>query len=61
VDIGFDGKPLVAKMLERGVLANCTAETVIRFLPPLNIPREDLDTVIDVFLDLLGDEEAARN
>ena len=37
---------LVAKALERGVLINCTANTVIRLVPPLVIPRADLDVVI---------------
>ncbi len=55
VELDFEGKDLVNKMLERGVLANCTANTVIRFLPPLNISREDLDTVIDTFLNLTGE------
>ena len=59
VELAFPGKPIVGAMLERGVLSNCTAETVMRFVPPLVISREDLDTVVDVFLACL-DEEAAR-
>ena len=55
VELDFPGKEIVNQMLKRGVLANCTAETVIRFLPPLIISRQDLDTVVDVFISSLDD------
>jgi len=44
----FETKPLVAKMLEKGVLANATAGNVLRLVPPLNIPIADLKRVIEV-------------
>lgn len=55
LDIGCKG--IVAEMMERGVLANCTQESVVRFLPPLIISRDDLKQVIEVFLDVLGEAE----
>jgi len=57
VELSFPGKALVEEMMNRGVLANCTAETVIRFLPALNIPEEDLDRAVDVFLETLAEAE----
>ncbi|MBS1261932.1 MAG: Acetylornithine aminotransferase [Calditrichaeota bacterium] len=60
VELAFEGKQLVLDLLERGVLANCTQDTVIRFLPPLVISREDLDRALDVFLDVLGKAEAEQ-
>lgn len=48
VDFTFDTKPLVQKMLEKGVLANATAGTVLRLVPPLNISFGDLEKVMDV-------------
>jgi len=39
---------LVNMARERGVLLNCTADTVLRFLPPLVITESDLDRVMAV-------------
>lgn len=48
IEFEFETKPLVRKMLEKGVLANATAGTVLRLLPSLNISYEDLDKVLNV-------------
>ena len=48
VEFNFETKPLVQKMLEKGVLANATAGNVLRLVPPLNISYEDLEKVVDV-------------
>jgi N-dimethylarginine dimethylaminohydrolase len=42
-------------MAERGVLTKDTHETVIRFAPPLTIPREALDWGIDIFAAVLAE------
>jgi len=39
---------LVDLARERGVLLNCTADTVLRFLPPLVITEEEIDCVLAV-------------
>ncbi len=59
VELKDQGKKVVEMMFERGVLANCTAGNVVRFLPPLNIPEEDLKKGLEVFLDCL--EEVSEN
>lgn len=46
VEFEFETKPLVMDLLENGVIANATAGNVLRFVPPLNISREDLTTVV---------------
>ncbi|GAB3005038.1 acetylornithine transaminase [Cyclobacterium sediminis] len=38
--------PLVKALLDDGIIVNGTAESVIRLVPPLNIPDEDVDTVL---------------
>mgnify|MGYP000594414672 CR=1 FL=1 len=43
IDLNFAGKEVAGKCLERGLLINCTAETFIRFLPPLTVTREEID------------------
>ena len=47
VQFDFETKPLVMDMLEHGVIANATADTVLRLVPPLIITREQIDTVLD--------------
>lgn len=44
----FETKPVVLKMLEHRVIANATAERVLRFVPPLIISNNELKHVVDV-------------
>ena len=55
VAFDFETKPLVQKMMEKGVLANATAGNVLRLLPPLNIDYDDLEKVIEVLKDSLDE------
>ncbi|TVM17363.1 aspartate aminotransferase family protein [Oceanidesulfovibrio indonesiensis] len=41
-------------LLAHGFVANCTQERVLRFLPPLILPREDIDATIDALRDILS-------
>jgi len=50
IELTIESKPVVATMLEHKVLANATAGNVVRLVPPLNIPRKDLETVFEVLL-----------
>lgn len=51
--LSVDGAPIVKECMERGVLINCTAGTVLRFVPPLNITTDDIDRVVDVLHDVM--------
>jgi len=44
---------VVERALERGVLVNCTAERVVRLVPPLVVSKEQLDRVISVLCEIL--------
>lgn len=48
IEFSFETKPLVQKMLDNGVIANATANNVLRLVPPLNIRKEELEIVISV-------------
>lgn len=48
VEFDREAKPLVGELLKRGVIANATAGNVLRLVPPLNIPREDLEQAMDI-------------
>ena len=43
VQLAVEGAPIVQKCLERGLLINCTHQTVIRLLPALTIADEQID------------------
>lgn len=49
VELNREAKPVMLKMMEHKVLGNATAEKVVRWVPPLNIPDKDLQTAVDVF------------
>lgn len=40
------GKKVVAEMLKRRILINCTSDTVLRFLPPYILEKSHVDTAI---------------
>ncbi len=48
------GAPYVTACLERGVLINCTADTVLRLLPPLVITEDEIDRALAVVEEVLG-------
>jgi acetylornithine/N-succinyldiaminopimelate aminotransferase len=47
------GAPIVAACLERGVLLNATADTVLRLLPPLVITEAEIDRALSVLEEVL--------
>jgi len=54
LDMGIPCASMVDAMREKGVLVNCTAETVLRFVPPLVISQEQIETVTDRLDEMLG-------
>lgn len=40
------GAPIVEACMEKGFLINCTQEDVLRFVPPLLISREEIDSLV---------------
>ena len=53
IELSIDGKPVVQDCLTRKVLINCTAERVLRFIPPLIISQKDIDQLLKVLSDVL--------
>lgn len=52
LELARDGNPVVAAMRERGILINCTDTTVLRFVPPLIITRDEILQTIDALRDV---------
>jgi acetylornithine aminotransferase len=49
------GAPLVLEGLKRGLILNCTQDTVLRFVPPLIITEKEIDEGIGILEGILAD------
>lgn len=58
IGVQFDkpAAPLVKALMDRGIIANATADNVLRLVPPLNIPKNDLNTALKVLRELLKND-----
>ena len=57
IDLEIDGGYVVAECMKRGLLINCTQQTVIRLLPAMNIELDQVDRGMEIFEQVL--EEVA--
>lgn len=48
MELNKKGGPLVAACLEGGLIINCTADTVLRFVPPLIVTNKEIDQAVAV-------------
>jgi len=48
VELSIPGKDIVTQAMERGLLMNCTHDTVLRFLPPYIITEDHVDEAVAV-------------
>jgi len=47
MELKIEGRPIVAKCLKLGLLINCTADKVLRFLPPLIAGKPEIDEMLE--------------
>ncbi|MDP3059101.1 MAG: aminotransferase class III-fold pyridoxal phosphate-dependent enzyme, partial [bacterium] len=55
------GAPVVAECQKNGLLLNCTNHNVIRFLPPLNVSKEEIDEALGIFEAALKSNEMSSS
>ncbi|MDI6889933.1 MAG: acetylornithine transaminase [Thermodesulfovibrionales bacterium] len=48
MELTIECEAIVKTCLEMGVLINCTAEKVLRFMPPLIVQKKDIDHLINI-------------
>ena len=48
LELSMPGKPIVEKAIEKGLLINCTHDTVLRLMPALNITKKEIDQGIKI-------------
>ncbi len=51
IELSFEGRAVVEKMFQKGILSNVTADNVIRLVPPLNIKVSDLHKITDTLIE----------
>lgn len=57
VQLNQPAPPVVQRLLEEGVVANATADTVLRLVPPLNISKSDLEIVVQKIEKIISELE----
>ena len=53
IQLSIDGAPIVKACLEKGLLVNCTHQTVIRLLPAMNLSEADFNEGCSILEDAL--------
>ena len=48
MELTRDGTPIVKACMDRGLLINCTAGNILRFMPPLIVTEKEIDHLIDI-------------
>lgn len=48
IELGVEGKAVVEKCIEKGLLINCTHDKVLRLMPALNITKKEIDKAIGI-------------
>jgi len=54
IQLSIDGAPIVKACLEKGLLVNCTHQTVIRLLPAMNLSEADFNEGCSILEDALA-------
>jgi acetylornithine/N-succinyldiaminopimelate aminotransferase len=54
IELTQDGQPVVDKLQEMGYLVNCTHMTVLRFLPPYIVTKEECDALVGALRQVLA-------
>ncbi|MBI5682116.1 MAG: acetylornithine transaminase [Deltaproteobacteria bacterium] len=53
MELDIPGADIVKKCLEKGLLINCTADKIIRFIPPLVVTKDEVDEMFEILMPVL--------
>jgi len=53
LELNIEGKTIVEKCIEKGLLINCTHDKVLRLMPALNITKKEIDRAIGILDEVL--------
>ena len=48
IELNIEGKSIIEKCIEKGLLINCTHDKVLRLMPALNITKKEIDKAVDI-------------
>ncbi|MDD5618235.1 MAG: aspartate aminotransferase family protein [Candidatus Omnitrophica bacterium] len=48
IELNIEGKPIVEECLNRGMVINCTHNTVLRIMPALNVTKKQADKALHI-------------
>ena len=54
IELTISGAAIVTECLQQGLLINCTADCVLRFLPPLVVTRKEIDQMLLILENVLS-------
>lgn len=55
VELAVDGQNIVQKCFEKGLIINCLKNNILRFIPPLIIKREEIDSAVKILDEVFGE------
>ncbi len=55
IELSIDGAPIVQQCLHRGLLINCTQQTVLRLLPAMTLSDDQVDEGCEILANVLRD------
>jgi acetylornithine/succinyldiaminopimelate/putrescine aminotransferase len=48
MELSIDGRDILMECIKEGLLINCTMDRILRFLPPLIITKEEIDSMLEI-------------
>jgi acetylornithine/succinyldiaminopimelate/putrescine aminotransferase len=60
MELEIPGKQIVLDAMARGLLINCTHDTVLRFLPPYIVTEKEVDSVVKTLAKLFAMQKPAQ-
>jgi acetylornithine/N-succinyldiaminopimelate aminotransferase len=61
IELEIEGKRIVDRCIEKGLLINCTQKKILRVMPPLTVKNADIDAAVAILHDVLGEEQKAQS
>ncbi len=61
IQLNAPGADIVARCWAKGLRINCTHETVLRFMPPLNVKMQDIDRAIAIMDEALAESSGGAS
>lgn len=54
IELAINGSTIIKECIQAGLFLNCTHDTVIRFMPPLNVKKEHIDEGLGILKSVLS-------